>query len=135
MKRLKREEGNVLAATAFGLAVLIGCAAWAIDVSYFMTARTLLQNAVDAAALAGASGLLMSSDEATRRAIQFAGCNDCINVPVQISAADIAFPSSRRIRVTATRRLNTFFLQVFGIAQVSITRTATAAFPCCIRFV
>lgn len=126
MKRLQKEEGHILATTAFGLAVLIGFAAWAIDVSYFMTARTQLQNAVDAAALAGASGLLMSTDEATNRAIQFAGRNDCINVPVQISAADIAFPTSRRIRVTATRRLNTFFLRVFGVPQVSITRTATA---------
>jgi uncharacterized membrane protein len=83
MKRfIKKDEGNVLAISAFGMAVVIGFAAWTIDVSYFMAARTQLQNAIDAAALAGASGLLVSSNEATNRAILFAGRNTCINVPV-----------------------------------------------------
>lgn len=124
--RKKYEKGNVLATTAFAMAALIGFASWTIDVGHFMTARTQLQNAVDAAALAGASGLLTSSDEATNRAILFASRNTCIRVPVQISAGDISFPTSSRIRVTATRRLNTIFLQVFGIRQVAITRSATA---------
>jgi Flp pilus assembly protein TadG len=127
MKHLcKKDKGNVLATTAFAMAALIGFASWTIDVGHIITARTQLQNAVDAAALAGASGLLISSDEATNRAILFASRNRCINVPVQISANDISFPSTASIRVTATRPLGTFFLQAFGIRQVAITRSATA---------
>ncbi len=125
-KLLKNEQGNMLVLSAIGLTFVIGFAAWAIDVGYVLTANTQLQNAADAAALAGASGLIYSTNEATDRAIVFAGRNDCINTPVQISPANVTFPTATRIQVRVTRDLPTFFMQAFGIPQLSITRQASA---------
>jgi Flp pilus assembly protein TadG len=93
LKNLLRDQrGNMLVLSAVGLTFVIGFAAWTIDVGYILTANTQLQNAVDAAALAGASGLIYNSNEATDRAIAFAGRNDCINAPVNITANNISFP-------------------------------------------
>jgi Flp pilus assembly protein TadG len=127
MKRFfKSEAGNMLALTAAGLMAVMGFAALAIDVGCMLTARKQVQNAVDSAALAGASGLLASTSTASDRAIYYAGRNDCLNQSVQISAADVTFPSSGRVRVQATRNMQPFFSQVFGIRQVAITANATA---------
>jgi Flp pilus assembly protein TadG len=59
MKRSARrgERGTILVLTGILVTVLIGALALAIDLGYVFSIRNQLQNAVDAAALAGASGL------------------------------------------------------------------------------
>jgi Flp pilus assembly protein TadG len=52
-----RRRGAVAVQTAVMSALLIGCAALAVDVGMMYSARTELQRAADAAALAGVSGL------------------------------------------------------------------------------
>jgi len=123
---IKKEEGNVLVLSAFALVVLLGFAALAIDVGVILTARSQLQNAVDAAALAGVSGLLTSQTLATDRAINIAGSNDCLNQPVAINAVDVTFPTSGRVQVQGRRQLNLFFARVLGINTTNITATAVA---------
>ena len=74
-KFLTDETGNVIAFTAITMFVLIGFMSLGIDVGTMMVARNQLQTAADAAALAGASGLVASQGEATNRAIYFAADN------------------------------------------------------------
>jgi len=123
---LKKQEGNVMVIVAAAMVVVLGMAAGAIDVGYIFTAKNQLQTAVDASALAGASGLLYNQAEATSRAIQFAGMNTCMNDPVVISAANITFPTAERINVQANRQLNLFFGRVLGIDTITITAMAEA---------
>ena len=54
------ERGNVLAMTAIGLPLLIGCAAIAVDTVQWVSAKRELQAAADAAAIAGVYGLVQT---------------------------------------------------------------------------
>src|SRR4051812_40329605 len=69
----KGERGSILAITTIGMLAFILVAGLAVDVSHFYTAKAELQNAADAAALAGASqlnsttgGLKSAVSEATK---------------------------------------------------------------------
>ena len=55
--KLKSEKGVTLVYVALLLVVFLGMAALAVDVGYLMVSKNELQNAADAAALAGASYL------------------------------------------------------------------------------
>ncbi len=57
VKRNRRERGFTAIASALGLFCMLGLAGLAIDISHLYLAGTELQNAADAAALAGASAL------------------------------------------------------------------------------
>lgn len=126
MRWLRSERGNILVLAAVSMMAVVGMAALAIDVSYVLTARNQLQAGVDASALAGAAGLMTSRSEATRRAMDFAGRNQCIRQPVAVSAGDVTFPGSSRVRVQSTRQLPLFFAPVLGMANLNITADATA---------
>ena len=96
--RLKNEAGSILFIVAAGIVVLIGIAGLAIDMGMLYNVRTDLQNAMDAAAMAGASQL---NDKA-------AGINDAVTeaiaatnnyyfntTPVAVAAADVTFSANR----------------------------------------
>jgi hypothetical protein len=123
---LRKEEANVMVIVAASMIVVLGMAAFAIDIGYIYTAKNQLQTAADASALAGASGLLYNQAEATNRAIQFAGLNTCINEPVVLSPANISFPTADRINVQANRQLDLFFGRVLGIHTITIDAVAEA---------
>lgn len=57
MKGRRGERGSILVTSAVAMSSLILMAGLVIDISHFYVVKTELQNAVDAAALAGASGL------------------------------------------------------------------------------
>ena len=59
----KSEKGVTAVYVALLISVFIGFAAWVIDIGFIMVTKNELQNAADAAALAGASAL--SSDYTT----------------------------------------------------------------------
>ena len=56
------ERGNVLAMTAVGLPLLLGCAGLAVDTIQWVSAKRELQSAADAAAIAGVYGLVQTGD-------------------------------------------------------------------------
>ena len=69
----KGERGSVLAISAVGMLAFIRATGLSIDVSHFYLVQTDLENATDAAALAGASALNSSAKgitEARTRAAQ-----------------------------------------------------------------
>jgi Flp pilus assembly protein TadG len=69
----RNERGSVLATSALGMLSLLLAVGLGVDISHFYLAKTELQNAADASALAAVSGLNSTSTgitEATNRAVQ-----------------------------------------------------------------
>ena len=118
----------------------------AIDVGMLMTARTQLQNAADAGALAGATGLAFNSftdhsasGPAVTGAINAARANLVIAQAPSVTSADVTFPLDPitgqydRVQVWAQRTqargnpVGTLMAEIFGIRTVDVNATATAA--------
>jgi len=125
-KLFKDKKGSVIVTTALALVVVVGFMALSIDVGYMVTTKNQLQAAVDAAALAGANGLLISQADATTRAIHFASLNDCMSQPVVLGQSDITFPNSKQIRVQGNVNVNLFFARVIGFDNALISAEAVA---------
>jgi len=134
---LRGERGSVTIMVAVAMFAIFAFAVLAIDGALLLTTRTQLHNAADAAALAGASGLLEGSQEtAIERAINFASYNlaeQDMRASVIITANDISFPEPDKIRVRTHRTratgdsLLTFFQHVispFRSADVSAVAAA-----------
>src|SRR4029453_340427 len=56
------ERGNVLAMTAVGIPLLLGCGGLAVDTIQWVSAKRELQSAADAAAIAGVFGLIQTGE-------------------------------------------------------------------------
>ena len=134
---LKSRRGSVIIMLCFLLVVMFAFAVIAVDGAILMASKTELQAAADAAALAGASGLLTGShDEAVQRAIDFAGFNRAVeenHTPVVITAEDVSFPESDVVRVRTHRTaatgdaLRTYFVRVINPGSTTSDMTAVAA--------
>ena len=109
MRRLhfRKSRGSALLMVTVAIAALMSFAIIAIDGAVLMTTKGQLQSAADAAALAGASGLLEGDEaEATDRAMAFAGFNRAVQDTlrdVTITPNDITFPEDEHIRVVTHR--------------------------------
>lgn len=132
-------RGAALIMVTVVIVALLAFAVVAIDGAVIMTAKGQLQNAADAAALAGASGLLEGGEALARaRAIEFASCNHAVQDqmrPVTITAEDISFPDAYTIRVQTHRTvatgdaLRTYFRRVANPLrsnQADVTAVAVA---------
>ena len=127
MKRIiKDEKGNIVIFSVIAMITVMLFASMAIDVGCLLTAKNQIQAAVDAAALAGATGLIVDHTEATNRATTTAGKNTVIRQSVQIGAGDISFPSWNQVGVQATQNVNLFFARVVGMNSASVSATAAA---------
>jgi Flp pilus assembly protein TadG len=134
---LKSRRGSTLILLCFVLVVMFAFAVIAVDGAILMASKTELQAAADAAALAGASGLLTGSqDEAVQRAIDFAGFNKAVeedHTPVVITGDDVSFPESDVCRVRTHRTaatgdgLRTYFVRVINPGSTTSDMTAVAA--------
>lgn len=146
-RRLWRDErGGIAILVALALPVLLGVGALGVDVVSLQFAKTRMQTAVDAAALAGAQAL---GDQATARrtAVDFAAANVPTNYGVVTQDADVEFgaydPATRTfvasnvnvnaLRVTARRepeRGNAaprFLSRIWGAQGATIRVQAIAA--------
>jgi Flp pilus assembly protein TadG len=122
----KSRKGNIIVLVAMSMFVFVLCLSFSIDIAQVLTARTQLQSAVDAAALAGASGLLKSHSTATSRAVSIASKNNCLNQTVNLAGGDVSFPATRRIQVRTTKTIPLNFASVVGLTSVNISAMATA---------
>lgn len=122
MKALWSRKGQALVIVAFGIIALMGAAGLAIDVgSWYLTGQKL-QNAADAAALAGATALPSSTTNAAATAVSVAAKNG-----VTITTSDVSFSQSNYvITVKVPGIAPTYFTRVFGMNGVPETRTASA---------
>jgi len=126
---------------AISMVVILGFAVLAIDISLVQLAKNQLQNAADAAALAGAIALAQSDGDqavATAEAIEIAGLNRAIEStqqPITITSSDVSFPSGNRVRVQTHRTVATgdpirlYFMRVIDAGSNRLgdmTASATA---------
>ena len=104
---------------------LIAMGGAAIDVGSWYQGKRSLQNAADAAALAGASQIPNDWSSATSTAAaEYAKNGKPGDTVIYANASAAAANDS--ITVTATRQAPTYFTRVFGFMGVTITATARA---------
>ena len=103
MKRLaqkrnrKGERGSILAMSAIGMLSLLLAVGLSVDITHLYLAKNELQNAADASALAGASGLNFNATGisiATARAVQEMNSYEFNNQEVQFTAANVRFAAN-----------------------------------------
>jgi len=143
-----RYRGIAIAYIAVILSVLIGVVGLAADTAYVFLTGHQLQNAADAAALAGAQEVGFNTTTAISNAVSIAAANMVAGVPVQLnSATDVQV--GNYVRSTATFTANTapynackvtanrtsgslggslklIFGPIFGIRTSNVTRSAIA---------
>lgn len=138
--RNQRQRGAVMIWMALFLLGILGFVALGIDTAKVAATRTQLQNAADAAALAGASAVNTATgavvqDTAVVRAQATALENKAFvdgSVPVVVAAADVTFPAADQVKVTVRREAGfggeivTHIAQVLGITSISLHADATA---------
>jgi Flp pilus assembly protein TadG len=131
MRRLwKASSGNVLIMVAISLAVLASFGVLSIDVGRMLVTKTQLQNAADAAALAGASVFCdnpaATEAEAKARAKLIGAANEAMvdeAVPVDMDAAQIVVTKSatdNTVDVTVSSNTTQYFLNVVQVAMKQI---------------
>ncbi|MFQ5529985.1 MAG: pilus assembly protein TadG-related protein [Gemmatimonadota bacterium] len=130
------ERGAALMIAAGSMVALVSAVALAVDVGMLTVARTESQQVADGAALAGASALIESPDNAdyaTALAREYAGQNRIRRAVPDVRAEDVAVDLvNRRVTVTVRRTadrgnpVGTFFARIFGVNSVNITTDATA---------
>ncbi len=116
------QRGQTLVVVAVMLVVLIAFLGLVIDGGNVYAQRRQLQNAADAAALAGARCLAAGQGQATAAAVarQYAASN----------GADHCIPTTEPYTVTATvsKRVPTFFARIVGVPEVPVSAVAAAAY-------
>ena len=122
-----RERGQTLPAMVIFVVVLLGITGLVIDVGNWYWTRQQVQNAADAAALAGASQLpggwsSAQSTAQTQYALNGRG-SDTVTYSNTTSPSGTAGDS---VTVTASRTDSTYFLGILGIGSAKITVTARA---------
>ena len=93
----RAERGSILATSALGMLSLLLAVGLGVDISHLYLAKNELQNAADAAALAGASGLDFSSDginDATNRAVAEMNKYEFDNDEVIFTPANVRFAAN-----------------------------------------
>lgn len=132
MKKLLCEEnGSVMVFIVIGLTILLGMAAVVLDGGMQYVTKSRLQNAVDAAALAGAQDLTKDSTGALAKAtaLSYLGQNgvgttadDTIPPPV---VADSNGSHYTKITVTVTRKVPFGLAKIFGNDFNDVSALAT----------
>jgi len=117
-RRLRNERGQALVIFVLFLPVLIGFAALVLDVGNWYVQKRFVQNAADAAVLAGAQDLPNTS-AAQAQAQDYVTKNGG-------GITNVTFPTSTKIRVTVTRNVPTYFAKVFGLSSVNVAAKAVA---------
>jgi len=119
------EAGQNLVLVALLMVVILGITAMVLDGGYAFAQRRRMQNAADAAAMAGARELALTQDQgqAYARAVEYA---------VNYNGADSASVSvnidTGTVTVTATKSFPTFFAGVLGIDELTASAMAVAGY-------
>lgn len=129
------EQGYILIVTSVLLVVLIGFVAMATDTGILYSGRTMAQEAVDAAALAGASSFVLdpwgpqpdtAEDYALNTALEQGVLADAVAAGEVNINVDVA---NRLVTVRWTRMEQTYLARALGIdsANIGVQATAEAA--------
>ena len=124
-----RARGQMLVLFVMSIFVLTGITAIVVDVSWYWANTLRVQRAADAAALAGvvwlpgAPGSAFSTARATATQNGYTDGSAGVNISTQQDPAN-----NRRLWVTITAPVNTFFMKVFGIQQLTASRQSKAEY-------
>lgn len=122
-KLWKEESGQAIVMFAIGFVVLLGFAALAVDIGSVASEKSNLQNAADAAALAGAQELPTNPEQAKLVASKYALANGKVGdkvVKTEVSGDDLI------ITVTIERKVNGYFSQFLGVNSSDVAAKASA---------
>ena len=131
------QRGDIMPLMAIMLIVLLGAAAMAVDLGWLFWQSIEIQHGADAAALAGVVYEPSLRPEAHTEGMAAAAKNRFVDIslggpdPVQIiDFVDdpTAVDNDNQLRATVTHSVPTFFMKVFGLDSVAITRTAVAEY-------
>jgi len=131
LKRLfKGEDGSVTILVALSMTVLMGFAALSVDIGMLYNQKREVQNAADAAALAGAMSLpntgiakTVAKSVAEKNLIQNSALETLTTSVIPVAPFN---GKATEIEVTVTRKVKTIFAQVLGIGDSEISARAVA---------
>jgi len=121
----KNESGQAIVLMALSLAVIMGMAAFVIDVGSWYHTKRHLQGTADAAALAGAQLLPTNSSGAVSQALTYANKNGGNVAGADITVTSTVFQNDT-IAVKAKKTDAGIFSGVLGIASANIKASAKA---------
>ncbi|MDH7485241.1 MAG: pilus assembly protein TadG-related protein [Anaerolineae bacterium] len=122
-RKLQGEQrGATLVWVMLAMVALIAMAALAVDGGYAYVQRRRMQNAADAAAIAGARLRALGGTTAEVGAVvnQYATANGATGV-------SWTYPTGQKIRVTASCSFPTFFAGIIGLWQMTASATGEAS--------
>lgn len=130
--KLRRKKGQVMILISLALVVLIGIAALVIDVGMLYLEKVALQNAVDAAVLAGGQELPANPGTAITIANDYASpdkngkLGDEVTPIVKDEVTPTVTNANYILTVSARRHVPLYFAKIFGKSTSDVTATASA---------
>ncbi|MCY0878476.1 MAG: pilus assembly protein TadG-related protein [Firmicutes bacterium] len=123
--RLRGRQGQVLPLIALGLPVIIGMAGLSITVGTIYLSETRLQNAVDAAALAGAQEMALGNASAVASQASLVTENDPAATSATVTAETTLFDT---VVASATATIPGSFASLFGHKTFTLHAQAVAQY-------
>jgi hypothetical protein len=123
----RRQEGQVVVLFAGAILALLALCAVVVDVAWYWTNNLRIQRAADAAALAGVVWLPGNPSQAFSVARAEAAKNGFTNgVGGVVISSSVDPNNNRRLRVTISAPVGTFFARVVGVTSWPASRDARA---------
>ncbi|MDQ6681776.1 MAG: pilus assembly protein TadG-related protein, partial [Chloroflexota bacterium] len=124
-----RSRGQVLVIFALILTFLLLMSALVVDLAWLWGNTLRIQRAADAAALAGVVHLPGNPGLAYSTAVSEATKNGYVNGANSVTVSPIKDPyNARKLDVTVSAPVKTFFLGIIGMNQFTISRQADAEY-------
>lgn len=123
----KEDRGSAIVLIAGSLVLLMGLAAFGVDLAWFYLNSSRVQRTADAASLAGVIHLPADESSAISDAFEVATQNGYDDSDDETTVVPDRI-SSNELQVTVSQDVPTFFLKVFGMNSQTITETATAEY-------
>lgn len=125
LRGCRGEQGQAMVMAAFAMVVILGFAAFAVDIGHIAVQKSDLQNAADAAALAG----VVDGDK-VNTAVKYAKYNGMdVTDPFVWQNGDRVDPTplgTKQLKVQCSREVDYYFAGVFGFKSKTITAIAVA---------
>lgn len=118
-RRTGSQRGQTLPLICFFMVSLLGVSGLVLDLGNGYVQRRAVQNAADAAAIAGADAIPSGNTTSAARQMAAKNGKPGDSVTVTMSGVDT-------VTVTVTRTAPTFFLKVFGKSSIPVSATAVA---------
>ncbi len=121
-KNLKSENGSAIIIFALCMTVLLGSCALVIDFGRVVYRKTVISNAADAAALAGAQELIFDKDNAETVAKSYLEANGVDPLEAEV----LVYDSDTKIRVKINSEVDYYFARVLGFNEGNVEAIGVA---------